>query len=115
MNYRKKIFFIISFVTSLIIMTSCRGNDNTKSSKNSEETIGKYVYVTKDSILHLDLYCLRLSNLLDSGASKETGIRFIDTAQIISTDYYYCPECFNDSLYERIALIAKRNKEKQNK
>lgn len=72
--------------------------------------IGKYVYMSSNSILHSTLQCPQLQREKDDNGHAVVGVEFIDTNEIYPNyQFFYCKYCFNDIKYEQIKRILKRN------
>ena len=82
-------------------------NENGKYVDEKEQTlIGKYLYLTKDSVLHCNGHCTNIKSL-----RSPRGMGFIDTAFITSdVNITYCTKCFDDKTYERVQRMIEWNR-----
>lgn len=72
--------------------------------------LGKYVYMSSNSILHSTLQCPQLQREKDDNGHAVVGVEFVDTDEICPNyQFFYCKYCFNDIKYEQIKRILKRN------
>lgn len=99
--------------TLLIIMTlclliSCIGkNNDDKKELEKHPTIGKYLYLTKDSVLHNDKNCVFVNAIINE---DNNGIKYIDTTSIVTDDgITYCTNCFDDKTYEQVQRMIEWN------
>lgn len=91
-------------------VTSC---SNTKNEEFSSNTIGKYLYMTDDAILHTSKNCVGLRLAKNEDGHRVFGMNFIDTTEFCPNyEYSFCTRCFDDASYERVLQISARNSTK---
>lgn len=102
----KKLFLFLSLS---FIFLSCNSEKSEKK-ENDNTKIGKYLYLTDDSILHSELNCVGIITAKYKDGHKVTGMKFVDTLAIVYDGCVsYCTWCFNDALYEQVQGMIKRN------
>ena len=76
-------------------------------------TLGEYVYMSSNTILHSKLQCPQLQTEKDDVGHKVVGVEFVDTNEFCPNyQFFYCKYCFNDIKYEQIKGILERNRAK---
>lgn len=97
----------LSFILLLCLFASCKSNK-----KDSDEiTIGKYLYLTDNGVLHCEQKCVGVILAKDEDGHKVTGMTFVDTLEIVyDENLSYCTRCFNDARYEQVQSMIKRNR-----
>ena len=97
---------ILSFILILFIFASCKSNKK----DGDEITIGKYLYLTDNGVLHCEQKCVGVILAKDEDGHKVTGMAFVDTLEIVyDENISYCTRCFNDARYEQVQSMIKRN------
>lgn len=95
---------LIAVTLCLLISCTSKNSDN-KEKLERQSTIGKYLYLTKDSVLHSNGLCTNIKLL-----GSPRGMKFIDTAFITSdVNITYCTKCFDDKTYERVQRMIEWN------
>ncbi len=99
----------IWFAAIAICMTSC--SDKPKVEPIEKGAIGKYLYMSENSLLHSRKSCSVLTREKDCKGHDVYGIEFVDTALICPNyEFYYCKRCFSDEQYEHVEQIIERNR-----
>lgn len=98
--------FLVIVAALCLLSVSCK-----QSKKESEivviPSIGKYLYVTDNGIIHCDRYCFKLRH---ANEQEILGMHFIDTLEFASdSGLLYCTRCFDDEEYEQVQKIIRRN------
>ena len=97
---------ILSFILFLFIFASCKSNKK----DGDEITIGKYLYLTDNGVLHCEQKCVGVILAKDEDGHKVTGMAFVDTLEIVyDENISYCTRCFNDARYDQVQSMIKRN------
>lgn len=101
----KSCFIYIISVSAII--SSCGYSKNNKEDvQEIKYSIGEYLYLSNDNILHTDNNCIHFL-FSDNNA---LGVKYIDTLKIKSDrGYYYCTKCFNQDLYKHVQKIINNN------
>lgn len=96
-------------VVSTLLVVSC----STKQEQNGQEfKIGKYLYMTDNAVLHTKKDCMGITLAKDENGHRVYGMQFLDTASFCPNfEFSYCTRCFDDSSYEHVQNILKRNDE----
>lgn len=97
----------LSFILLLCLFVSCKSNK-----KDSDEiTIGKYLYLTDNGVLHCEKKCVGIILAKDEYEHRVTGMTFVDTLEFVyDNNLSYCTRCFNDTRYEQVQGMIKRNR-----
>ena len=99
----------LCFAVFATCVISC--SDKPKEEPADEGTIGKYLYMSCDGLLHTRKSCLVLHREKDADGHDVNGIEFVDTASICPNfKFYYCKRCFTDEQYEHVEQIIERNR-----
>lgn len=105
---------VLIYLFSAFCLISC-----TEKQKQYDDTpmpsrrgsLGKYVYMSSNAILHSNLQCPQLQSEKDDEGHKVIGVEFVDTNEIYPNyQFYYCKYCFNDIKYEQMKRILERNR-----
>lgn len=99
---------IYSFILILLcVIVSCKS----KVKKDNDIKIGKYLYLSDNNVLHCKQDCIGLILANGEDEINLTGMTFVDTLDIVyDGNLSYCTSCFNDSLYEKVQGMIKRNR-----
>ena len=103
----KKIF--IAIILSLVAFGCSK-----KEKETNKETIGKYVYIDSQDILHIKNRCVLGMKITDkTGNSYYKPIERIETCCLIGEDIVTtCAWCVNDEQYDQLKDIIKKPKNK---
>ena len=108
----------IIYLLSIFCIISCKQKTQKASNQSIDEftmpsrrgVLGKYVYMSSNSILHSTLQCPQLQREKDDNGHVVVGVEFVDTDEIYPNyQFFYCKYCFNDIKYEQMKRILKRN------
>lgn len=103
----KKITLFI--VISLLV---CGCSNNSSKEKDTNHSIGKYVYVDSRDVLHSKKCYVGTKVTNEYGQSITLPIQFIDTTSISSQHLKnLCPICVTDEQFDILQRIANRNEE----
>lgn len=105
---------LIMLVVSLLCLAACKQEPR----QNKEDplpsrrgSLGKYVYMSTEAILHSNLQCPMLQREKDDKGHNVIGVEFVDTNEIYPNyQFFYCKYCFNDIKYEQMKRILERNR-----
>jgi hypothetical protein len=97
----------IAFAVLSLCLFSC-GNEE----KKQGVEVGKYLYIDKDSTLHITRKCTKF--IIDD--SKDFGVKRI-SSENIPPEYLdkCCSYCVNDEAYELLVGMSKESLEQQHK
>lgn len=97
-----------AFIVFVLSFAGCDKHDN----KDESNSIGKYLYMTDDRVLHTGRHCSNLIIAKDQHGHKVYGMEFVDTASFAPKyKFSYCTRCVNENQYEHIQKLLQRNKE----
>ena len=102
---------ILLYISAILMILSCENANKKQTDDEStiKKELGKYLYMSKDSVLHASKDCLKLRGLLDDNF-KNSGVQFYRTAYFCPThQFWYCEECFSDELYEQVDSLINSN------
>lgn len=102
---------MLLYIATILMILSCENANNKQTDDESKikKELGKYLYMSKDSVLHMSKDCLKLRGLLDDNF-KTYGVQFYRTAYFCPThQFWYCEECFSDELYEQVDSLINLN------
>lgn len=92
-----------------ILVMSCTVG---KKDKTDKYVIGKYLYLSDNSVLHTNKDCIELITARDDNGHRVSGMQFIDTLSFLPNDEFsYCKRCFDDECYQHAQEIMERNLE----
>lgn len=99
---------IITIVCILAMQITC-----THKEEKSSISLGKYVYIDTQNILHTKNRCvLGMKATDENGTDSYKSIEFLDTAKITTTNLKTCCcWCVTDEHYEQLKLIADKKEE----
>ena len=98
---------ILSVILFLCFFASCKSDKD----DGNEITIGKYLYLTDNGVLHCEQKCTGVILAKDEDGHKVTGMTFVDTLEIAyDENLSYCTRCFNDARYDQVQSMIKRNR-----
>lgn len=92
---------------ALIAICSCNKNSKSSSTKEEPRTLGKYIYISENNVVHTDKHCIKLLDL-ETDSSNDTGLKYVETIDFVdSLDYTYCAWCVEDEMYEHLQNISR--------
>ena len=109
----KKILFISTFLITLL-SSACSHNEEKTSEAAESRSLGKYVYVDDNNILHIDPNCSKLRNGKDDYGHDIYAKHPVDTANFMienSESFRVCARCVSDNEYEYLLKISENNTE----
>lgn len=80
----RKSLFVLALLTLLV---GCKGE-----AEKSKSEIGKYVYLDKYRIIHVDRKCNKIFKRVER----------IQVKGKLLGNYYYCPKCVSDEAYDSL-------------
>lgn len=105
----------ILMLMAMLLLPSCSKKRNGSNMQPSNlvdvNALGKYVYMDDNNVCHRNSKCLYLTSIDDNGHELYAK-HPIDTAELViydKTRFRVCANCVNDSIYERLLEISKRN------
>lgn len=97
------------FAALVFLIASC---STRQEQKRQEYKIGKYLYMTDNSVLHTRKDCIGISFAKDENGHRVYGMQFLDTAFFCPNfEFSYCTRCFDDDCYVHVQKILQRNDE----
>lgn len=104
---------MLLYIATILMILSCENANNKQKQTDDvskiKKELGKYLYMSKDSVLHTSKDCLKLRGMLDDNF-KTYGVQFYRTAYFCPThQFWYCEECFSDELYEQVDSLINSN------
>lgn len=102
---------VLLYIAAILMILSCENANKKQTDDESKikKELGKYLYMSKDSVLHTSKDCLKLRGMLDDNF-KTYGVQFYRTAYFCPThQFWYCEECFSDELYEQVDSLINLN------
>lgn len=104
---------MLLYIATILMILSCENANNKQKQTDDvskiKKELGKYLYMSKDSVLHTSKDCLKLRGMLDDNF-KTYGVQFYRTAYFCPThQFWYCEECFSDELYEQVDSLINLN------
>lgn len=106
--------FLLTILFSALCFVSCSQKQSTSEEDipipSRRGSLGKYVYMSSNAILHSNLQCPKLQSEKDDEGHNVIGVEFVDTNEIYPNyKFFYCKYCFNDAKYEQMKMILERN------
>lgn len=93
-----------------ILLGSCKGTEH----EQAVSSIGKFVYVDTQKVLHVKKRCIGLKITDKTGISYYKPIKFLDTANVRTQHLNsLCSRCVKDEHYEDLKQLAERHETPQ--
>lgn len=107
----KKLSLVMIF---LILLVGC-GNKEKPSATNSDSSLGKYLFIGDNYIIHKTENCYALRHGRDDYGHRVYGKTYVDTLEFVfDPALSFCTRCIGSADYERIIAISQSNAKKQN-